>query len=347
MNKQVLFLALFISITSMVSAATFTVNNNNPSPGQYTTIDAAMSAAADGDVILINGSPTTYQLGIYVSITKSLTFIGTGYYPEKDNLLTSNFSFYGGGISAPNVTFKGITFVSSDVDVRSANVTISECYFASNVHLRIQDITGLTLRNNLFAYANYYAVYFVAPISSTTPNIVLENNVFQAGAQFYEAQNCRNVIIRNNVFLGNGALNCASSGSWTNTVLQNNIFWNVFIGSTINTALLNNISYSPSADPSVSITNGGMNVGNINANPQFINYSGGGYATTHNYRLQATSPGHLAGTDGTDIGAFGGATPHTDHGMPNIPVMKVMNITGGAVPVGGTIQVTFQSTIQN
>ncbi len=76
MNKQTFFLALFISITTMVSAATFTVNNNNPSPGQYTTILAAMNAAANGDVILVSGSPTVYSIG--ANITKSLTIIGTG-----------------------------------------------------------------------------------------------------------------------------------------------------------------------------------------------------------------------------------------------------------------------------
>jgi hypothetical protein len=340
MNKQVLFLALFISISAMVHAATFTVNNNNPSPGQYTTIDAAMSAAADGDVILISGSPTAYSTGS--AISKSLTFIGTGYNPTKDNPLTSNITF-GGYIAASNVTFKGIVFTNV-VDVRGSNLTISECNISS---LYIYDVTGLQVRNNLFSLGNYVSVYFVAAISSLTPNIIFENNVFNAGCQFYESQNGKKIIIRNNVFLGNGPLNCASSGSWTNAVFQNNIFWNVFIGSSINSVFLNNISYSPSANASVSITNGGMNVGNINADPQFVNYSGGGFSTAHNYRLQAASLGHLAGTDGTDIGAFGGATPHTDHGMPNIPVMKVMNITGGAVPIGGTIQVTFQSTIQN
>jgi hypothetical protein len=346
MNKQVFFFALFISITSMVSAATFTVNNNNPSPGQYTTIDAAMSAAADGDVILINGSPTTYQLGIYVSITKSLTFIGTGYDPQKDNPLTSNFSFYGGVISAPNVTFKGIVF-TNNLEVRGSNATFSECYF--NSIFRISNVTGLTLRNNVFAFSLHYAIYFVEVNSSATPNIVFENNIFTAGAQFYNNHFANGVVLRNNVFLANSAINLSGGGgSPINWTFQNNIFWNVAIATeTPSSAFINNISYSPEGNTNVPITNGGMNVGNINANPQFINYSGGGFSSAHNYRLQAASPGHLAGTDGIDIGAFGGATPHTDHGMPNIPVMKVMNITGGAVPVGGTIQVTFQSTIQN
>jgi hypothetical protein len=344
MNKQVLFLALFISITSMVSAATFTVNNNNPSPGQYTTIDAAMSAAADGDVILVNGSPTVYSCG---PITKSLTIVGTGYLPLKDNPLESKVSFFGFS-SAPNVSLKGLV-ITATPSISGTNTTISGCYF-SNSTLNIYDVTGLTVRNNVFATAAYYAVYFVVQNSSATPNIVFENNVFTAGAQFLNSGFANGIVLRNNVFLANSATDFSGGGTGvpTNWTFQNNIFWNITIASIApSCAFINNITYSPEGNTNVPITNTGMNVGNINANPQFINYSGGGFSSAHNYRLQAASAGHLAGTDGTDIGAFGGATPHTDHGMPNIPVMKVMNITGGAVPVGGTIQVTFQSTIQN
>jgi hypothetical protein len=107
MNKQTFFLALFLCMNIMLSAATFTVNNNNPSPGQYTTIDAAMSAAANGDVILINGSPNTY---FFSNVTKSLTFIGAGYAPVKDNPLQTKVSNTTGNpyaVLAPNVNLKG------------------------------------------------------------------------------------------------------------------------------------------------------------------------------------------------------------------------------------------------
>jgi hypothetical protein len=344
MNKQTFFIALFLCMNNMLSATTFTVNNNNPSPGQYTTIAAAMSAAANGDIILINGSPTTYNIG--VNITKSLTFIGTGYYPVKDNPLTSNVSFSGGIISAPNVSFKGIQFLS-EVVVNSLNTTISEC-FIFNGRLRLDpSATGCIARNNVFYLSDVAAIYF----NRGGINTLFENNIFSSGSRIYLEPSpiITGVTLRNNTFLANAPSDLVSSSTKpTNWVFQNNIFWNIAVALiTTSSAFLNNISYSPEGNTSVPITNGGMNVGNINANPQFINYNGGVNAFAHNYRLQAASPGHLAGTDGTDIGAHGGATPRTDHGMPNIPVMKVMNITGGSVPVGGTIQVTFQSDIQN
>jgi hypothetical protein len=343
MNKQTLFIALFLCMNIMLSAATFTVNNNNPSPGQYTTIDAAVSAASNGDVILINGSPTTYNCSV---ITKSLTFIGTGYLPIKDNPLLSNVAFNGNSITATNVTFKGIVFLGT-VNVNGNNIAISNCFFNTGRLTMNAPATGLIARNNVFYFSDIATIYF----NGGGTNALFENNIFSSGARIYLSFITTGVILRNNTFLASSAANLIGGGSAHNPLnwtFQNNIFWNVAIAAaTPSSAFINNITYSPEGNTSVPITNGGLNIGNINANPQFINYSGGGYSSAHNYRLQAASVGHLAGTDGTDIGAHGGTTPRSDHGMPNIPVMKVMNITAGAVPVGGTIQVTFQSDIQN
>lgn len=343
MNKQTFFIALFLCMNLVLSAATLTVNNNNPSPGQYTTIDAAMAAAANGDIILVNGSPTTYNCG---AITKSLTFIGTGYSPIKDNPLLSNVAFNGNSVAAPNVTFKGIVFLGT-VNVNGNNIVISNCFFNTGRLVMNASATGLIARNNVFYFSDIATIYF----NGGGSNALFENNIFSSGARMYLGTITSGVILRNNTFLASSAANLIGGGSvydplnWT---FQNNIFWNVAIATaTPSSTFLNNISYSPEGNTSVPIVNGGLNVGNINANPQFINYGGGVFTHAHNYRLQATSLGHLAGTDGTDIGAHGGATPRSDHGMPNIPVMKVMNITAGAVPVGGTIQVTFQSDIQN
>lgn len=346
MIKQFLTLVIFISLTSAVSATTFTVNNNAPSPGQYTTIGAAMSAAANGDTILVNGSLTTYSIG--ANISKALTILGTGHAPVKDNPLITKISFAGFFINTSNVTIKGVV-LEGGTQILGSNVTISECKFLDEVY--IFNITGLVLRNNIFSAPALGALYFTAQNSSVNANIIIENNLFTSGAQIYQPNLSKGVTVRNNVFLGSSTspLNMISLGGISdNWIFQNNIFWNVTVApSTTNSAFINNISYSPNGDANVPITNGGLNVGNINADPQFFSYGGGGIAPGQNLRLQSGSPGFLAGTDGTDIGMYGTLTPHTDHGMPNIPVMQSMNITGGSVPVGGVIQVTFQSHIQN
>lgn len=345
MTKQPLLLALCLSFTSMLSANTFTVNNNTPSPGQYTTILAAMTAAANGDTILVHGSPTTYFIG--ANITKSLTIIGTGHTPVKDNPLVSKLIFSGLSINASNVTLKGFA-LENGFYIQGSNVTISDCILIQVVIY--YTVTGLVLRNNIFSTANYNAVWFEFVNPNATPNILIENNLFTAGVQIHGAGNAKDVTFKNNVFLGSStsALNLIFSGTPDNWIFQNNIFWNRTIApSAANSAFINNISYSPNGDANVPITNGGLNVGNINANPLLVTYSGGGIAAGQDLHLQPGSPGILAGSDGTDIGMYGSAIPHTDHGMPNIPVMQSMTITSGAVPVGGTIQVTVVSHVQN
>jgi hypothetical protein len=225
-----------------------------------------------------------------------------------------------------------LVFVSAII-IQGVNITISECNFVSNLYLNI-NATGFTARNNVFSYIGSNSIWFTEGGGNGAK---FENNIFNAGAQLspqYNSSIATGVTMRNNVFLGGGGATNLTNNAFISWIFQNNIFWNVAaIPLGTNSIYINNISYSPNGATNVPIPNGGLNVGNINANPQFINYNGGGYTTALNLRLQAASLGILAGTDGTDIGAYGGAIPHTDHGMPNIPVMKVMNITAGTVPI--------------
>lgn len=67
-----------------------------------------------------------------------------------------------------------------------------------------------------------------------------------------------------------------------------------------------------------------------------------------NLALKSTSPGHNAGTDGKDIGLYGGAgaqNPLT--GVPPIPLVTTMNINNVTVAPGGTLSVTIKAKSNN
>ncbi|MEY4204944.1 MAG: hypothetical protein RL013_2648, partial [Bacteroidota bacterium] len=51
--KQLFLLFLAFTLSASVEARVLTLNNNNPSPGQYTTWSSAYSAALSGDTILV------------------------------------------------------------------------------------------------------------------------------------------------------------------------------------------------------------------------------------------------------------------------------------------------------
>src|SRR5262245_57820134 len=79
-----IFVALFSAFT--VQAAVLTVDNNGNSPGQYTSLQAAITAANAGDSIYISGSINSYG---NVSLAKRLMLFGPGYNPAKQDPMTA------------------------------------------------------------------------------------------------------------------------------------------------------------------------------------------------------------------------------------------------------------------
>jgi hypothetical protein len=68
----------------------------------------------------------------------------------------------------------------------------------------------------------------------------------------------------------------------------------------------NNISYDSS------LPNGNGNLENIDMEKVFIDPG-------TNFHLLEDSPAKGAGTDGVDIGIYGGSTPYVDDGKPSLP----------------------------
>jgi hypothetical protein len=71
---------------------------------------------------------------------------------------------------------------------------------------------------------------------------------------------------------------------------------------------------------------GSNNIVNQNPSSIFINQSGTTYNYEQNYHLQPTCPGKNAGTDGTDIGVYGGMFPWKDGSLPPNPHVQYKNI---------------------
>jgi hypothetical protein len=108
-------------------------------------------------------------------------------------------------------------------------------------------------------------------------------------------------------------------------------------------------------------TGGGSNFGGgniVGQDPLYVSVSNfNDYVATANYRLQASSLGKNAGTDGTDLGIYGGSYPFPSGGapgsgydtspMPPIPQVTELNIQNATVPVNGTLNVNVKANINN
>ena len=88
MKKISLLLFLLISATAFAQN-TLRVNNIPGINAPYTTIQAAVTAASAGDIILVEGSPTAYNVGAF-DLTKKLTIRGPGYFLNENITVQAN-----------------------------------------------------------------------------------------------------------------------------------------------------------------------------------------------------------------------------------------------------------------
>jgi len=375
MKRQFTLLALlFAMMTLSLPAATWTVSNNTNSPGQYTNLQTAIDAAAPYDTILVAGSPSSYG---NITIGKTLYLVGAGYHnPYGDNttlgtvkLYTTSLNFSSASGSKIIGFITGVITLSADfygsVDSTRVikNVVIERCNFSefrfgeyatsSTIH---NSYKNDTIRNCLIGgigigyrqtgnYPNYtYTCY------EHLSNIYIHNNIFSGGAisspaiAYYTS----NFYVENNIFIARQGYVCF--GLIPNMVIENNIFYAAEPQGCTGSAYTKNITY-------MCLNNtipGAGNVGSgnmVNVNPLFVNYplmGNVGFSYSHDYHLQATSPGKNAGTDGTDIGIYGGMMPFEVGANPYYPQMMELTLpNGSSVPAGGTLNVHFKAKKQN
>lgn len=345
----------FLVIAGNAHAAILTVNNNSTSPGQYTSLQAAITAAHSGDTLLVSGSNTDYgPNSAGININKPLTLWGTGYNPIKDNPLTSKISYLNLQSGSAGTVIVGFVIagnLSTDYNVQVNNITVKRNFIGP-----INSVgDNWILQENIFGLSN-------GNLTLNGNNILVKNNIFQ-GSPYTGISNQpsnTNFVFSNNVVFGNNFV----ANNFYNAVVSNNIFYDsskvsvqYFSSSTANTTFTKNIVYgNPAANPFYTNNNGNTESGNsYNTDPQFnsvkLGTSYGYYIVldlTSDLSLKATSPGHNTGTDGKDIGLFGGAgslNPLT--GYPAIPQITTMNIQNTVVAPGATLNVQIKAKSNN
>ena len=76
----------------------------------------------------------------------------------------------------------------------------------------------------------------------------------------------------------------------------------------------------------------------------FISQTGNAFDYTHNYHLQ--NPSQYLGTDGTQVGIYGGTTPFKEKGAPSNPQITNRNIAT-QTDVNGNLQISISSKAQD
>jgi len=372
--KKIISLLLFLVLGFSLQAKVLTVSNNPSRPAQYATFVTAQTAAVDGDTIYIHGSPFTYPT---ISISKRLVLIGAGYNPNNQfgqpTVITSIEFFNDSGLPNPSGSVLTGMLITGSVNCtgteRTNNIRIFRCQINSYIYLSAPSSTfvdGWVVYNNIVQY--FYAGTTTRTQAGPT-NIIIANNIIRGYVGYITSSS---TLVDHNIFLGSGNNN----QYLFNVILSNNIYirssGNAVYQSvlcTYNNNLSNQTTIGAPADynPSNNFvatflgSGGGSNSGGgnqIGVDPLFENVTNNDtYNNTFNYRLKTGSPGKNAGTDGTDLGIYGGSYPFPSGGavgsgfdtspMPPIPQVTEMNILNATVPVNGTLNVNIKAKVNN
>lgn len=328
-------------------------NNFNAPTGPYvlSTIQAAVDAASNGDIVQVQPSPNTYGS---VSINKQITLQGIGFNLTKDIPLTTTM----GSITLTNnsdntsdadgTIITGLSFGALNVGAETGpdflleNILVTNCsfsyvYAASGSSYSPTD--GLELRDvYIWGSTSSWGIYLYKPISnllvrnslilnsigffSSTTNVELHNNLLYGHIRQDNATD--ETLIKNNVFIGATGTAAAFNTEFVDGQIENNIFYGVTpsiaVGGSSSTLFQNNTFDNnlvhSSGDNTMPPTGGGIGndgTANLVGSPLFTNSELlNTWLSSYDFTPQVGSPALGNGSGGTDIGLFGGDYPWTD-----------------------------------
>lgn len=315
-NISFILAILMLSLNQSIIAQNLIVVQNGNPPAFFITLDSAVFNASDGDTVFLPGG--SFEMPIS-HIDKELHFIGIGYnsYVNDDSLVTiiNRLNLKTG---ADNGSIEGI-YVSGNVffgDHESTLIgyTIKRCFINGNIY-------------------NYNSINPEYPLT----NIAIIESSFDSFHGYLKTelcliQNCivrgliyrlKNSLIQNCIFTHTINNNFQPISECYNCELKNSILhqstWDsYYVGHNI--IFMNNMNWLPNGiDSYGNYVNGNIyeELGNT-----FIDPDNG------DYHLQSTSVGKNAGTDGTDLGIYGGVFPWKDGAVPFNPHIQTFQVSG-------------------
>jgi len=317
-------------------------NNTNAPIGDhiYKSLQEAVNAASAGDIIHVVPSVTDYG---EVTIEKKLAIYGIGFYPDKDIRLISLVRNLYIGPNASGTQISGLVIIDHIglAPNSSSTYSLNDIVIANCEVPRIyRECCNANILSNILIKSCVIRDYIALPNDATLSNALITNNIIFG---YISAGNA--TLINHNIFIstlgsGNKAFDYLSY-----CVVTNNIFYgrspqsiNVSEGNQFN----NNLSSGTNDLPPPASGVGNIGSNNIFADPQFTKVtSTTSYIFTDDFRLKAMSPGKGKGSDGTEIGVFGGTTPFKPNGTP-LPLIQVLN-TSGVINKNDSLKITVKA----
>lgn len=332
--KTILITSICVFIFSFnVFATIITIDNNPNSSAQFSDLQLAINSANNDDTLYVNGSSIYYS---DIHINKRLHLFGVGYAPNK---------------AMPYGSVLSLVYLDSITNVSGASGTsiigflgnrlmfsygVNNILFERNRFYQI-DANHTNPSSNIIIKKSIISQLFVY----NADHVYISNNVFSDAPAIFQS-NQPTVVISNNLFINHQTSQLMHI---QNAIIQNNIFWTLgaYADDVSNCIFNNNISTCCTLPPTNNFGSGNLSI----TDPLFINppvLNSAAFYTNYDYHLQVTSPAHNTGSDGTDMGIYGGMDPSQDFtGTPALPQIVDMNITNSVIAPGGNLNVTFKA----
>ena len=346
--KRSLDFRAYLLLVQLCLTALVTVGQNliavqgNGNASYYTDLDSAITNAQSGDTIYLPGG----AFNLNVPIDKKLHIYGAGHRPDSTlatglSKIVNNISIQTGSDSGSirGISMQSIRFGPLDSVHNVSFYTVERCN-VSALELSLAQFGWYTnSSNNVFRENVIDRLRGGGP---TSQNNLISNNIIRSDIRDFGSGN----LFSNNVFIRKIHEHLIDVNS---SLIENNIFLSIGgnpLFSNVSNCTFNNNLFRSIPIPLV----GANNIFQQNTDSTFVNppwTNGPGYFFTYddNYHLLSNSPGVNAGTDGNDIGLYGGLFPWKDTTHPGNPRIKRKS-TDNTADANGNLLIQFEVDAQ-
>ncbi len=390
MKKDILFFLFFV-VVFYANATIRTVNNSSGAAGQYTDLQVAIDASVANDTIYVHASPTAYPV---VTVVRPIVIFGEGSLPDQQNQFRTilngvNLSFSSSyGTSASGSKIYGcrilqLNFTGGNLGCNCPTSGYSTAvYGVSNVNVERCDIRNLNIGSlwsipgSAVAYGVHENVIFINNIiyridSGVMRGCLFANNIIRDSG-ITDACGCVNS--ENNVFVNNTVVGTIFTVAGAQVLNNHFETYTAHFGE-INfqapqSFLVNNVfrtsipNYSGYTVTNCLFNAGAMSNSTIfdasNGTEQVWSSSYSDIGPFPNFHLTPGASGVNFGTDGTDVGIYGGAFPWVDYVSSNLderfryyappkqlPVLQHLSVSTPIVSPSGQLNIQIKAKSQN
>ncbi|MGF1587465.1 MAG: hypothetical protein ACFCUM_19270 [Bacteroidales bacterium] len=333
-NLPALYSQIVVSLHTEGDAGQRIVNYYYQSDG----FQKAYADAANGDTIYLPGGAFAPPL----SITKQLVIYGAGHYPDATT--ETGKTYIDGEIrlaaGADHLHLEGLHIMygfSTLNNVSVNHIRVVRCFISGVISIRGDKTNPSTNISFIGSVLGGTGINYFDNIN----NLVIHNSII-GGRIFNSEAN----LFSNNIFFftSNNAyiFNSSDNNTIRNSIFYHNSEWYFTTGSTGNKWYNNIIPASTPRFHSTDTDEG--NHKEVAFSPVFVRQNGGAFSYADDYNL--VNPLSYPGTDGNQVGLYGGVFPYREMAVTIAPYIKSSSV-GSKTDAEGKIEVEVTVEAQN